>query len=249
MCASSAIRYFLGTSWYRPPSLIYHLPWHGTVWDKCSHDAWPQKHKYSRWYLVAVMFTSWDTLFHIYFQFQAAIFNCPPTLTSFCANIRPTVLFDAKYMRIPLKFHISNVRFKCFRFHIRHFDCWLNSFRIVHRAVLLSAGVTSAFLKKKFNGHQVYHMFTKKSSTSGDVIRQWDYFENLNVNVGIHRSAMENTDRQLRYLRKTKGVCNFAPPAVRGLKLYSSPWSPTHSKPAHPHRALIAKFAKQYIHK
>jgi len=28
------------------------------------------------------------------------------TLTSFCTNIRPTMLFDAKHMRIPLKFHI-----------------------------------------------------------------------------------------------------------------------------------------------
>jgi len=65
------------------------------------------------------------TLFHIYFRFQVAIFNFSTTLTSLCTNIRPTMLFDAKDMRIHLKIHkysIYNVRFKCFWFYVRHFD-------------------------------------------------------------------------------------------------------------------------------
>jgi len=67
-----------------------------------------------------------------------------------CTNIRPTMLFDAKDMRIPLKFHIysiCNVSFKCFRFHVCHFDFRLNSERIMHRVMLLSAAVTSASSK------------------------------------------------------------------------------------------------------
>jgi len=43
------------------------------------------------------------------------------------------MLFDAKDMRMLLKFHIysiSNVRFKWFRFQVRHFDFQLNSHRI-----------------------------------------------------------------------------------------------------------------------
>jgi len=51
-----------------------------------------------------------------------------------------------KNMRIPLKFRkysICNDRFKCFRFHVCHFYFQLNSHRIVHRAMLLSAAITS----------------------------------------------------------------------------------------------------------
>jgi len=46
------------------------------------------------------------------------------------------VFIDAKNMRIPIKFHIysiCNVRFKCFQFHVHHFDFLLNSNRILLR--------------------------------------------------------------------------------------------------------------------
>jgi len=114
------------------------------------------------------------------------------------------MLFDAKRMRIPLKFHIysvCNVRFKCFRFQVRHFDFRLNSHRIVHRAMLLSAAVTSAsskinaatlnFLPKVihtlwFNGHQVFYIFINKSSSPPSLLvtifdNGLNYLENLNV--------------------------------------------------------------------
>jgi len=93
------------------------------------------------------------TSFHMHFRLQAAIsrgtaiFNCSPTLTLSCTNIRPAMFFDSKDMHIPLKFYISyisNVRFKCFRFPVGHFDFRLNSHRILHRAMLLSAAVTLA---------------------------------------------------------------------------------------------------------
>jgi len=113
------------------------------------------------------------------------------------------MLFDVNDIRIPLIFHvysICNVRFKCFRFHVRHFDFRLNSDRIVHRAMLLSAAVTSAFSKTNavtlnllpkviyvllFNGHQLYHIFTKKSSTPPSLSMTLfdnglDHFETLN---------------------------------------------------------------------
>jgi len=70
------------------------------------------------------MVTSWDIRYFISTSSSlAAIFNFSPTLTSSC-NIRTTMLLVAKDMRIPLKFYIysiSNIRFKCFRFHVRHF--------------------------------------------------------------------------------------------------------------------------------
>jgi len=30
----------ISTSCYRPPSLIYHSPWHSSVFAQCSHNAW-----------------------------------------------------------------------------------------------------------------------------------------------------------------------------------------------------------------
>jgi len=151
-------------------------------------------------------------------------------------------------MRIPLKFHIyfiSNVRFKCFRFHVHHFDFWLNSHRIVHRAMLLSAAVTLASSKTNaatlnllpkviyalwFNGHQVYHIFPKnpqphlhfqwRTSTTGWTISKISTsFHQALMVLGIRRSAMANSDGQLRYSRKTKRGCNLAPHAVRGLRV------------------------------
>jgi len=82
-------------------------------------------------------------------------------LTWSCTNIRPTTLFDAQDMLIPLKFHIysiCNVRFKCFRFHVRHFALRFNSHRTVHRAMLLSPVVTSASSK---TNAATLNLFTK----------------------------------------------------------------------------------------
>jgi len=170
--------------------------------------------------------------FHIHFRQQAAIFNLPPTLTLSCTNIRPTMLFNVKNMRIPLKFHIysiCNVRFKCFRFHVRHFDLCLNSHRIVHMAMLLSAAETSVssqtnattlnLLPKvicalSFNGHQVFHIFTQQSLSpstfiSGDVIRkrlvyfQLDYFENLNIISSCFDGSRNTPKRNGKFLRAT----------------------------------------------
>jgi len=114
------------------------------------------------------------TLFHMHFRLQTAIFNFPPT---------------------------HHVRFKCFQFSVRHFDFRLNSHRIVHRAMLLSAAVTSASSKANaamlnllpkviyalwFSGHQVCQIFTKNHPHR--LHFRWrnsktlDYFENL---VGI----------------------------------------------------------------
>jgi len=117
------------------------------------------------------------TLFHIYFRFQAAIFNFSLTVTSSYTKICPTMLCDVKNILIPLKFHIYsiyNVRFKCFQFHVCHFYFRLNSHRIA-----ISSGVFGILTNKRsnvefaskvdlrplFNCHQVHHIFTQKSST------------------------------------------------------------------------------------
>jgi len=138
------------------------------------------------------------TLFHIYFRFQAAIFNFPPIPTSPYTNICPIMLFDAKNMRITLKFYIysiCNVRFRCFRFHVRHFDFRLKSHRIVHRALLLSAAVTLASLKTYAATlnllPKAIHALLIRWSPRQSLFHQkiihatfdngLDYFENLNV--------------------------------------------------------------------
>jgi len=130
-------------------------------------------------------------------------------------------------MRIPFKCHIfsiCSVRFKCFRFHVCHFDFRLNSHRIVHRAMLLSAAVTSTSLKTNaamlnllpkviyafwFNGHQVYHTFTKNSSTPPwlpvtKFDNGFDYFENLNV----FPSRFENMPKRNGKLWRTTEILN-----------------------------------------
>jgi len=136
-------------------------------------------------------------------------------------------------MRIPLKFHIysiCNVRFKCFRFHVCHFDFQLNSRQIVHRAMLLLAVVTSASSKQSlwFNGHQVDQIFTKKhpphlhfrwrNSITGWTILEFSMsFHHALIALGICRGAMENADGQLRYSIITRG-CNFCAPRCSKVK-------------------------------
>jgi len=104
-------------------------------------------------------------------------------LTLSCTNIHSIMLFDAKNIRIPWKFYMHsscNVRFKCFRFHVRYFDFRLNSDRILHRAIMLSVVVTLTSSKTNkatlnllpkviytiwFNGHQVNRIFANNLST------------------------------------------------------------------------------------
>jgi len=126
------------------------------------------------------------------------------------------------------KFHICNVRFKCFRFHVRQFDFRLNSHRIVHRAMLLSAAVTSATSKTnaatlKFASkvdlrpliqwspslshfHQkIIHYFRWRNLITGWTISKISTsFHQALMALGLHRSAMENSNGQLIYSRKTR---------------------------------------------
>jgi len=184
-----------------------------------------------------------NTLFHICYRFQTAIFDFSlDTLTSSCTNIRPTMLFDAKDMRILLKFHIysiSNVRFKCFWFHVCYFYFRLNSHRTVRRATLLSAAVTSASSKTNavtlnLLPKVIYTLVTKFITFSPknhlhrlhfrwrNLIMGWtiskistSFYQAL-MDLGIRRSAMENSDGQLRYSRKKTGVQLCTPPPFEG---------------------------------
>jgi len=152
MCASWATRYFICISGYRPPSSISFLPRHTAVFRLVQLVVLPD---------LVIIGIAVEILLISCVQADIYVISYllpvtrPPSLifthlTSYCTNIRPTMLFDANDMRIPLKFHkysISNVRFKCFRFPVRHFDFRLNSHRIVHRVMLVSAAVTSASSK------------------------------------------------------------------------------------------------------
>jgi len=115
--------------------------------------------------------------------------------------------------------------FKCLRFPIRHCDFRLKTHRIIHRAMLLSAAVTSASSKTNvatfnllpkviyalwFNGHQVCQIFTKNhpqllhfrwrnSKTGWTISKISTSFRQALMALGIRRSATENSDGQLRY--------------------------------------------------
>jgi len=112
-----------------------------------------------------------------------------------------------------------------------HFDFRLNSAGIVHMVMLLSAAVTSASSKTnaatlnllpkviyalRFNGHPVFRIFTKKSSTPPSLpYNGLDYFENLNVIPSRFDGCRNTPKEQLRYSRKTKGRVQLFTPAVR----------------------------------
>jgi len=152
-----------------------------------------------------------------------------------------------------LKFYIYSIcngRFKCFRFHGRHFDFRLNSHRIVHRAMLLSAAVISASSKTnaamlyllpkwftsfdsmvtKFNtfspkNHPHHLHFRWRNSIAGLLLDYWSIskistsFHDALMVLGIRRSALENSDGQLRYSKR------------RGCSFCSLLWSTLEERP------------------
>jgi len=103
--------------WYALPVPGSHL-WFLTQPDKrqcleqSKRSAWRQNYRHSRWNCVAIICTSWDIRYFISTSGSRSlsiIFH-PPWR-------RPAMLFDAKHMRMPLKFHtysICNVRFQVF---------------------------------------------------------------------------------------------------------------------------------------
>jgi len=71
---------------------------------------------YSRRNFVAIVYKLYkqrSTLFHVYFQFQTAIFDFSVTLMLSCTKLRPTMLFDSKDMQLRLKFHIILLHLHC----------------------------------------------------------------------------------------------------------------------------------------
>jgi len=170
--------------------------------DKSSRVARPRKHRYRKWNFVAIMCTSWATRY----------FVCTSGYS------RP---------------------FKCFRFPVRHYDYRLNSHRIVHRAMLLSAAMTSASSKTniqqrwicfqrwftpvdsmvtkfvkfspKNHPHRL-HFRWRNSKTGWTISKISSSFHQALMALGIRRSAIENSDGQLRYSRKTKEGATLHPP-------------------------------------
>jgi len=173
------------------------------------------------------------TLFHIYFRFQAAVFDFSLTLTSSCTThyvIRCKRYADSVDISI---YSIWNVSFKCFRFHVRHLDFRLNSDRIVHRAMLLSAAVTSTSSKTNaakliefapkgdlrpwFNGKLVTNFITLSlKNLPPNLHFRWCnsitglyYFENLNdISSGFDgsRNVRRNFWRATEIFKKNEGA-------------------------------------------
>jgi len=139
--------------------------------DQSNRVAWHQKHSYSRWNFVAIMCISWDIRY-----FLSTSGSRPPSLIFHPPCCRHVLTFVPLYcslqkLLITLKFHmysICNVRFKCFRFHVHHFDFRWNT--IVTSASSKTNAATLNLLPKGiyglwFNGHQVHHIFINKSFT------------------------------------------------------------------------------------
>jgi len=182
-----------------------------------------------------------NTLFYIYFRFQVAIFYVSLTLKSSCTNIRPTVLFDAEDMRIPLKFHMffaCNVRNECFRFHSSIFisgwtrielyigrccyqQRWLRhpQKQTQQRWICFQRRFTSfdlmvtkciTFTPKNHPPH--LHFRWLNSIMGWAIAKVSTSCHHALVALWMRRSAMENSDGQLRYSRKTRG-CSFCTPS------------------------------------
>jgi len=103
------IRYFIFTFSSRPPLLIYLSPDKRQCLNQSSRVAWDWKHRYSHWSFVAVMCASWDIRYFISTSGSRPPSHFSLTQTSSCTNVRSTMLFVAKAMRIPLKFHIYSI--------------------------------------------------------------------------------------------------------------------------------------------
>jgi len=177
------------------------------------------------------------TLFHVYFRFQVAIFNCSLTLTPSFTNVRPNMLFDAKDMRIPLKFHtysICNVRFNLIIvFQVSRPPFWFPvelALNCVQGDIAIGSGDFGILKNIRSNVefaskvdlrpliqwspslshfHQINHphhlYFRWRNSTSGWTISKISTsFHHALMVLGIRRSAIENSDGQLRYSRKTR---------------------------------------------
>ena len=93
------------------------------------------------------------TILHIYFRLRAAMFDLPVTPTSKSIRVCPIVLLDPENVGSPLKFlchqlfKICYPSYRCFRYHIRHFNVRLNTADFQH-GVTLSAAVVTLVLSK-----------------------------------------------------------------------------------------------------
>jgi len=180
-------------------------------------------------YVSACIHDSNKILTAILLLSRSAIFDFPPTLTSFHYVVRCKRYVDSVEIS-----HLFHLRFECFWFHVRHFDFRLYSHRILHKAMLLSAAVTSVSPKTKAATLNMYskgdlrplihwspsfspkyhpphlHFRWRNSITGWTISKISTPFHHALMALGIHRSAMEISDGQLRYSRKTKNGCNFA---------------------------------------
>jgi len=169
---------FISTSGYRPPSLISHSPDKRPYLDQSNRVAWHRKHGYNRWNFDVIMCISWDVryfistsgsrppplIFHITWRRSVLTFDPP------CGSMQKICGFRSNSKYIP--FAMSGLSVSGFPSAIL-ISGWI-------RNELCTAAVTSASTKTNaamlnwllklinafwFNGHQGYHIFTKKQST------------------------------------------------------------------------------------
>jgi len=189
------------------------------------------------------------TLFHIYFRFQAAIFNLSLTLTSSCADIRPlcclmqricefrwnftyfpsamsglsvsgfaTAILISGWTRIELcaGWCCYQQRWLRLLWHPQKetqqrvicFQMWFTPFDSI---------VTKFITYSPKNHPPNFHLLWRNSITGCTISKISTSFHHVLMAIGNRRSAMENSDEQLRYSRKTRGgVQLLHPPLFEG---------------------------------
>jgi len=146
MCISWDISYFICTSCSTPPSLISHLPRIRQCLNQFCRVVWHQKHRYSSWNFVAIMCTSWVILYFLSTSGSrppSSIFHAPwrrPVLifVPLCCSMQKICGFRWNFTYIPSVMSGLSVSGFTSPFWFPVEFHW-----IVHRAMLLSATVTS----------------------------------------------------------------------------------------------------------
>jgi len=188
--------------------------------DHSNRVAWHRKYRYSRWIFVAIMYHVYKLIYVISNLLQADNFDFSLTHTSFCTNIRPTMLFDATsglsvsgFMSAFLISGWTRIELCTGRcsYQQRDFGVLKNKRSNVE---LSSKGDLRPLIQwspslSHFHQKIIHHTFTSGDVMGWNISKISTSSHYALMAVGIRRNAMENSDGKLKCSRKTRGLQLF----------------------------------------
>jgi len=181
MCTSWYIRYFISTAGSRLPSLIFYPPWRRHVLTFVPLCCLMQKICIFRWnftYIPSPMSGLNAS------GFPSAILISGWTRIKLCTG---RCCYQQRWLRHPQK--QMQQRWICFQMWFTNFDSMVTKF---------------VKFAPKNHPHRL-HFRWRNSITGWAISKISTSFHHALMVLGIRRSAMENSNGQLRYLGKTKG--------------------------------------------